>query len=160
MKMKEPARKHKIPVAGERWIKREMRKPFRIMFWVLVVLMGVGLVGNLMMFLDSKNEVTTNSVRQRKKDLKDLKKLQIGEEGILVGDTQFPVGKYETVYWKDRVAGEDSWGEVYVVPSGTRVLVIGKSNRDPTVTKVRILSEEPHQNREYWFSNKYILRKR
>lgn len=63
--MKEPTGKHPNP-AKLGWMKREMRKPFRIMFWVLVVLMGVGLVGNLMMFLDSEDKVTTNSTRRNK----------------------------------------------------------------------------------------------
>jgi len=164
MKIKEPTRKHKIPSSGKSWYTG----------WYYVVGGALLMFMILMMaFQDykakkdinqhkttvvSEKRVVSNSRKQEFRRVEKPKELQIGEEGILVGDTQFPVGKYETVSWKGRVTGEDSWGEVYVVPSGTRVLVIGKSNRDPTVTKVRILSEGPHQGREYWFKNKYILR--
>lgn len=44
MKIKEPTRKHEIPAAGESWMKKEMRKPFRVLFWILVVCMGFALV--------------------------------------------------------------------------------------------------------------------
>jgi hypothetical protein len=42
--IKEPTRKHEIPEAGESWMKRKMRPPFRVMFWVLVVCVGFALV--------------------------------------------------------------------------------------------------------------------
>lgn len=51
MEIKEPTRKHKIPATGESWMKREMRKPFRVMFWIFVVCVGFGLVVNLIVYL-------------------------------------------------------------------------------------------------------------
>jgi membrane glycosyltransferase len=66
-RMKEPMRKHEISAAGVSWMKREMRKPFRVMFWISVVCVGFALVGNLVMFLvDSKDEVVKNNINQQK----------------------------------------------------------------------------------------------
>ena len=61
--MGEPTRKHPIP-GKSGWMKREMRKPFRIMFWILVVLMGVALLMVPMMLLESKDEVDKNNINQ------------------------------------------------------------------------------------------------
>ena len=167
MKIKEPTRRHKVPSSNKIW--------FTGWYYAVGGALFIGILVVASIFDDevpnsnitqyrttavSEKRVVPNNQRQQIRRVETPKELQIGEKGVLVGDTQFPVGKYETVYWKDSVIGQDSWGEVYKVPSGTKVLVIGKSNRDSTITKVRILSEGPHQDREYWFENKYILRGR
>lgn len=55
MKTKEPTRKHPIPKTGENWMKREMRKPFRVMFWILVGCAGVALLGELIVSVGTRD---------------------------------------------------------------------------------------------------------
>lgn len=48
-------------------MKGKMRKPFRVMFWILVVCWGFALLGILVEILeDSKDEVAKNNINQRK----------------------------------------------------------------------------------------------
>ncbi|MHC4158139.1 MAG: hypothetical protein ACYSSO_03580 [Planctomycetota bacterium] len=53
--MKEPTRKHKITATDENSMKREMRKPFRVMLWILIACGVFVLVGNLMMLVGSRD---------------------------------------------------------------------------------------------------------
>ena len=74
MKMKEPTRKHKIPATGENWMKREMRKPFRVIFWILVVCMGLGLVGKLIVSVgnrDTEHKVANKPAVSEKRKLEE-----------------------------------------------------------------------------------------
>jgi hypothetical protein len=86
MKIKEPTRRHKIPrshkipSSGKSWMKRQMRKPYRVMFWILVVCWGFALVGGLMMYLDSKNEVANNNIIRHKTTVVSEKKVVISSQ--------------------------------------------------------------------------------
>jgi len=92
VKMKEPTGKHPNP-AKLGWMKREMRKPFRIMFWVLVVLMGVGLVGKLIVSVGTRDSVRkppTKPVRIRE------------ERRFRKPQTKRPAKKRRSSYWEER----------------------------------------------------------
>lgn len=102
MKIKEPTRRHKIPrshktpSSGKSWMKRQMRKPYRVMFWILVVCWGFALVGGLMMYLDSKNEVANNNINRHKTTV-------VSEERrVRKPQTKGPAKKRKISYWEER----------------------------------------------------------
>jgi hypothetical protein len=122
VKIKEPTRKHEIPEAGESWMKRKMRPPFRVMFLILVVCIGFAWV---IFSVVSGIVAVKNNINQRK--IRVASEWRRAEDEKRTARDELRRAKAEYAEAKAELEAVRAWAEAELIKSNDKLQAVVNS---------------------------------